>query len=77
MSLPAWAQLSIIAGAALLSPVLAFMVAIAVEIVIGLVVEAGAPAVPAFVAAGATGWLLLRKLWRREGARQSRREKER
>jgi hypothetical protein len=67
MSLPAWAQLTIIAVAVLLSPVLAFLVAIAVEIVIGILVEAGAPAPLAFVAAGTIGWLLLRKLWRRPG----------
>jgi hypothetical protein len=67
MSLPAWAQLTIIVAAVLLSPLLAFLAAIAVEIVIGLVVDADAPILPAFVAAGAVGWLLLRKLRRREG----------
>ncbi len=63
MSLPAWAQLSIIVAALLLSPVLAFLAAIAVEIVIGILVEAGVPLLPAF-ASGVIGWLLLRK-WRR------------
>ena len=67
MSLPAAAQLSIIAVAVLLSPLLAFLAAIAVEIVIGILVEAGAPALPGFVVAGAIGWLLLRKLRRRPG----------
>jgi hypothetical protein len=67
MSLPAWAQLSIIAAAVLLSPVLAFLIAIAVEIVIGLLVEAGAPVLPALIAVGAIGWLLLRERRRRHG----------
>ena len=60
-SLPVWAELSIIAAAVLLSPVFAFLMAIAVEILIGLLVEAGAPVLPAFVATGAIGWMLLRR----------------
>jgi hypothetical protein len=67
MSLPAWAQWTVIGVAVLLNPVLAFLGAIAVEIVIGILVDADAPALPAFVAAGAAGWLLLRKLRRRQG----------
>ena len=63
-NLPTWAPLSIITVAVLLSPVLAFLTAIAVEILIGLLVEAGAPVLPALVA---TGWLLFRKLRRRPG----------
>jgi hypothetical protein len=63
---PTWAPLSIIAIAVLLSPVMAFLTAIAVEIVIGVLVDAGTPVLPAFVAAGAIGWLL-RKLRRRQG----------
>jgi hypothetical protein len=47
---------------------LAFLGAIAVEIVIGILVDAGVPLLPAFTS-GAIGWLLLRKLRRRqEGA---------
>jgi hypothetical protein len=57
--------LSIIAVAVLLSPVLAFLMAIAVEIVIGLLVEAGASALPALLATGAIGWLVFRKRRRR------------
>jgi hypothetical protein len=67
-SLPLWVPLSIIAAVVLLSPVLAFLTAIAVEILVGLLVEAGAPVLPAFVAAGAIGWPLLRKLRRRQGS---------
>jgi hypothetical protein len=51
----------------LLGPVLAFLTAIAVEILVGLLVEAGAPVLAAFLAAGAIGWPLLRKLQRRQG----------
>ena len=64
-NLPTWAPLSIITVAVLLSPVLAFLTAIAVEILIGLLIEAGAPVLPALVA---TGWLLFRKLRRRPGS---------
>jgi hypothetical protein len=67
MSLPTWAQLSILAAVALLSPALALLMAIAVEIVIGVLVDAGGPSLPAFIAAGAVGWLLLRKLRPRQG----------
>jgi hypothetical protein len=67
-SIPARAQLSIIGLALLLSPALAFLVAIAVEIVIDVLVDAGALALSAFVATVPIGWLLLRKLrGRREG----------
>jgi hypothetical protein len=66
-SLPAWAQLSILAAAVLLSPALALLIAIAVEIVIGILVDAGALMLPAFVAFGALGWVLVIKLWRRRG----------
>jgi hypothetical protein len=41
--------------------------AIAVEILIGLLVEAGVLALPALVATGAIGWPLFRKLRRRPG----------
>jgi hypothetical protein len=60
-SLPTWAMWSIIA-AAVLSPVLAFLMAIAVEIFIGVLKDAGVPALLVLIAAGALGWLLLRRL---------------
>jgi len=47
--------LSILAAAALLSPALALLMFLAVEIVIGLLVDVGAPALLAVVAAGAGG----------------------
>jgi hypothetical protein len=62
--------LAVTVAAVLLSPVLAFLMAIAVEISIGLMVEAGTAVLPLFVAAGAIGWPLLRKLRRRQEATQ-------
>ena len=66
LSLRVCAQLSIVAAVALLSPALAFLAAIGVEIVIGVLVEAGVPLLPAF-ASGVIGWLLVRRLRRRRG----------
>ena len=60
-SLPTW-QFSIIAAVVLLSPVFAFLMAIAIEILIGALIEAGVPALLAVVVAGAIGWLLFHKL---------------
>ena len=60
-SLPSWAMWSIIA-AAVLSPVLAFLTAIAVEIFIGVLKEAGILEFLAVGMIGAISWLLLRKL---------------
>jgi hypothetical protein len=50
-------QLSIIAAVVLLSPVLAFMTAIAVEILIGSLMAAGVPAFLALLVVGAI-WLV-------------------
>jgi hypothetical protein len=66
LSLREFVQLFIIGAFVLLSPVLVFLAAIAAEIAIDILVQAGGAAVAAFVAAGAIGWLL-RKLWRRQG----------
>ena len=60
-------QFSIIAFAVLLGSALAFLMGFAVEIVIGILVDAGALALSAFVAFGALGWVLVIKLWRRRG----------
>ena len=60
-SLPTWAIWSIIA-VAVLSPVLAFLMAIAAEIFIGVLKDAGILEFLAAGAIGAIGWLLLRKL---------------
>jgi hypothetical protein len=73
-SLPTWATWSI-AAAAVLSPVLAFLTAIAVEILIGVLKDAGMLEFLALVASGALGCSLLRKLWvRPRGSAQSKRE---
>ena len=52
----------LIAGGILLSPVFAFLMALVVEILIGLLKDGGAPALLTLVAAGAVGGFLLRKL---------------
>jgi hypothetical protein len=62
ISLRAWGILAI-AAAVLLSPVLAFLLAIAVKIVIVILQDAGVLKFVALVAVGAMGWLMLRKLW--------------
>jgi hypothetical protein len=61
-SLPTWAIWSIAVAVVLLSPVLAFLIAIGVEILIGVLYDAGM--LPGLVvgAVGAIGWSLLHKL---------------
>jgi hypothetical protein len=59
---PTWSKFSLVAGAGLLSPVLAFLMAIAIEILIGAVKDAGALPLLAIIIAGAIGGSLLRKL---------------
>jgi hypothetical protein len=55
-----WAAASAIAGLVLLSPIVAFLMFIATEMAIDLVMDAGATAIwPAL--AGAIGWVLFRK----------------
>jgi hypothetical protein len=62
-SLPTWATWSIAAAVVLLSPVLAFLMAIGVEILIGVLQDAGMLPGLAVGAIGAIGWSMLRKLW--------------
>jgi len=54
----------LIAGGILLSPMFALLMALVVEILIGLLKDGGAPALLTLVAAGAVGGFLLRKLRR-------------
>jgi hypothetical protein len=67
LSLREFVQLSIIGAFVLLSPVLALLAAMGVEIVIDILVHAGGPALPACMAAGAISWMVLRRLGRRQG----------
>jgi len=60
--LPTW-QLSIITVAVLLSPVLAILIAIGVEILIDFLMAAGVPLLLTGIVAGAVGWSLFHKLW--------------
>ena len=68
LRLRGFAQLSIIGAFVMLGPVLALLAAIAVEIAIDILLQAGGPPLPACVAAGAIGWMVLRRLGRRQGA---------
>jgi hypothetical protein len=56
------AKFSVIATAVLISPVLAFFIAIAVEILIGVVEDVAALRLVAFIVAGAIGCSRLREL---------------
>ena len=55
-------QLSIITVAVLLSPMLAFLIAIGVEILIDFLMAAGVPVLLTGAVAGAIGWSLFHKL---------------
>jgi hypothetical protein len=57
-----WALGGLIAAAVLLSPVLAFLMALMVDVVIGFLNDGSVPAVLVLVAAGAISGLLFRKL---------------
>ena len=59
-SLPNWAWWTI-AGGILLSPVFAFLFAVMVEILIGVLTQGGVPALLLIVAVVMSGGLLLRK----------------
>ena len=68
-SLPTWAWWLVIGGL-LLSPVFAFLIAILVEIFIGVLKEGGLTAIITLVVAGLTGRLLLRRLRMRPRLRE-------
>jgi uncharacterized membrane protein YjjB (DUF3815 family) len=67
LSVREFVQFLIIGAFVLLSPVLALLAAIAIEIAIDILLQAGRPALPACMTAGVIGWLLLRMVWRRPG----------
>jgi hypothetical protein len=60
-NLRTWAKWSVVAVVLLLSPVFAFLTAIAVEVLIDLVIEVGVPAMLDMMAIGAILWLLFHK----------------
>ena len=64
---PNWAWWTIAAGI-LLSPVFAFLLAVVVEILIGILTQGGVPALLIAAAAVMSGWLLLRRHWTRPRA---------
>ena len=68
---PSWAKFSVVAAAVLLSPVLAFLMAIAVEISIGAVKDAGALPLLALAVAVAIGCSLIRKVLRASAGQRS------
>jgi hypothetical protein len=57
-NLRTWAKWSVVAAVLLLSPVLAFLMVIAVEALIDLVLEVGVPAMLDVMAVGAIVWVL-------------------
>jgi ABC-type transport system involved in cytochrome c biogenesis permease component len=65
-SLPAWAIWAIVVPLVLVSPVIAFFLAIATEIVVGSVLDAGASGL-ALLGAGVAGLTLVRRLRRVRG----------
>ena len=56
---PNWAWWTV-AGGILLSPVFAFLLAVLVEVLIGVLTQGGVPAL-LIVATAVSGWLILRK----------------
>jgi predicted signal transduction protein with EAL and GGDEF domain len=60
-NLRTWAKWSVVAVVLLLSPVFAFLTAIAVEALLDLVLEVGVPAILDVMAIGAILWLLFHK----------------
>jgi hypothetical protein len=61
-SLPTWAMWGVVVPCVVLSPAIALLLAIAIEILIGCLMDAGAPALLALIIVGAGGLFLFRKL---------------
>ena len=66
-SIPNWAWWTIVGGI-LLSPVFAFLLAVMVEILIGVLTQGGAPALLTVGAVVISGGLLFRRYWTRPRA---------
>jgi|SRR5271163_1822030 len=62
-SLPIWAVWSMIPGVAVLTPVLAFLMAVVTAAVLGVLREAGVPTVLALAVTGISGCLLVHRPW--------------
>ena len=67
--LPAWTMWTVVVAGVLLSPVFAFLLAIAVEIVLGVLQDAGVLKFVTLMAAGAVACSWCRKLWVRLAGR--------
>ena len=65
-----WTVASIIVALILLSPVIAFLMVIAAEVLIDALMEADVTGVSA-IAIGALGWVQFRRIWRSEIAQLS------
>ena len=65
-SLRTWVVWSVVAAALLVSPMLAFLMIIAAEMLIDLLMEAGKTAVCA-IGIGGVGWALFRRFWQPSG----------
>ena len=65
-SLRTWVGWSVVAAVLLVSPVLAFLMIIAAEMLIDLLMEAWTTAVCA-IAVGGVGWALFRRFWQPSG----------
>jgi len=65
-SLRSWVAWSVVAGVLLVSPVLAFLMIIAAELLIDGLMEAGLNGVCA-IAVGAVGWVLFPRFWQPSG----------
>ncbi|HEX3413730.1 MAG TPA: hypothetical protein VHT00_18615 [Stellaceae bacterium] len=65
--LSAWAWWTIAGGILLLSPLVAFLLAVLVEVLIGFLMQGGTPAI-LILAASMFGGLAVRKRWRRPRA---------
>jgi len=59
---PNWGLVGLIAGGILLSPIFGFLIAIVVDILIGLLKDGGVPALLTLVVAGVIGGFLFRTM---------------
>jgi hypothetical protein len=67
-NLPTWAMWSIAVAVVLLSPVFAFLIAIGVAILVGVLYDAGMLPGLAVGVVGAIGWSMIRKMRRPRGS---------